>query len=754
VYNTWVRPARQGEGPEGVFCIVLPDAATRDWFVHRLDRILRRHLAGLVDAPLEIVYQIEPEDSQKTQDSDPLRVADSSQVIHNVSTGLSTGLSESDQARTADPSQIVHISRGLKEAIQRPERIHVMPAYLLRWIPYLGTGPFWTMVGFRQALYEQSGCAPKEQVTFEISLRRVADLIGANKDTVKSHRDDGRLQWFLEYNPTRKYNRDPISGEARRVAHEYAFLATAPPTPGDQDLLQEWLLNEGIESGPLQALKRARQLPARDILGYPAAKPTALQKRRQPDGNSRTFLQVILSLLPPDLGSERRTQLLEAAELLVEHLVAGFGQVFMSHYFLGEWLPLLGASPGLAITLARQHGYYNTRTGELREKFVLPGGYEALATQLGKSLNTTVQFMPTISKGNKPGAKSKSPQDMNERNQQRAARRQQVRAYTEQFIYESRRLHNGKLGLGVSMQDPLTPDHAVEYRQALDLIGWFYDAFGPQPSQQQAENFVDFLLESEILLSASPNIGFSDITNLDNLDNMFVDFPDKGDLEFLDNTVSVFSDIRSEANPRDSDKEMIANSDKEQFEEIGQLKFLRIRCLNASEFLDFLLRMLETPLNYPLTPPEAPTTGSGPRWLPVVGETHWSWDVLIHTLRIPKNVQKKIAEQQASAAALVSHLLHAFSPQGEGIRVPWRYATSRVLQDPQIGFSPRHDRLAALGPDKLQILIRTTSERMHQPMGQAVASLHGVQDWVVLMSAVDDREQLLDLAELLGLCER
>ena len=54
----------------------------------------------------------------------------------------------------------------------------------------------------------------------------------------------------------------------------------------------------------------------------------------------------------------------------------------------------------------------------------------------------------------------------------------------------------------------------------------------------------------------------------------------------------------------------------------------------------------------------------------------------------------------------------------------------------------------------MQALIRISSERMHQPMGQAVGQLNGVQDWVVLMSGIDDREHLLDLAELLGLCQR
>ena len=413
VYNTWVRPARVGQGPEGFFRIVLPDAATRDWFEHRLDRILRRHLAGLSDQVPEIRYDIETEPEAKSQYSDQLRVVEQSQVIHKESTGLSTGLSEIVPGETGSNGLSIQISQGLREAIQRPERIHVLPAYLMRWIPYMGTGPFWTMVGFRQALYEQSGCAPESQVAFEISLRRVAELIGANKDTVKSHRDNGRLKWFLDYTPTRKYNRDPVSGEARRVAHEYRFLATAPPTPADQDQLQEWLLNEGIESGPLQALKRARQLPAREILGHPAAKPSALQKRKQPNGSNRTFIQVILSLLPPSLGAERRSPLIEAAELLQEHLVEGFGKVFVSHYFMARWLPLLGASPGLAITLARQFGYYNAHSGEVRERFVLPGGYEGLSQQLGKSLNTTLQFMPTINRTSKPGAKAKSPAQMN-----------------------------------------------------------------------------------------------------------------------------------------------------------------------------------------------------------------------------------------------------------------------------------------------------------------------------------------------------
>ena len=223
------------------------------------------------------------------------------------------------------------------------------------------------------------------------------------------------------------------------------------------------------------------------------------------------------------------------------------------------------------------------------------------------------------------------------------------------------------------MLDPLTPDHQTEYRQTLDLIGWFFDHFGPQPRPDLAQRYVDFLANSQILAPNSANIAFSDNSNIDFPDIDFVDYSDKGDSDLPDNRIKGISDNSSVTNARLSDNGRPAYSDNGEFEEFGQLKSLRIRSLNASQLLDFLLRLLEIPHEYPTTPPQ---TGDhqplGLTWLPVGVGGDWSWSILSQSLRIPQQVQKQISQRGASAISLVSHLLHAFSPQGKGIRVPWR----------------------------------------------------------------------------------
>ncbi len=757
LYVDRLGPARLLGYRQGTLTIAFPDEAGRSWVEHRLGKTIHRHLTAVLPEFVQVRYVVSaPADRQL---NGPFRIDKRESVVHNPPEKHHPAPAH-HPAAPIDPDKMpVHILRGLRDAYIRPERVHVMPGYLLRWIPYLGSGPFWTMVGFRQALYEQSGCKPTEDTQFEVSLRRISAIIGANKDTVKSHRDSGKLDWFLDYQATQKYTRDPQTGEARRKAHEYTFRATIPPTPADADILQEWLLDNGFESRPLETLERAQALSPREILGQPAPKPSALQKRRQPSAANRSFLALVLDLCPDPVRPGLRRQIIQAAELLGEQIVQSFGNVFLSHYFMRHWLPLVGPTPGCAIAIARQYGYHNTRTGELREEFVLQQGYAGLAAMLGKSLNTVLQFLPrrTSSRaGKRPGAPKKDMAEMKSENAQRAERREVVRALTSHFIFRSESVGRRRVRLAVKMVEPLTPAHQADYEACLRLISMFLARHGLRYGQQEVDEFLELLAGRGVFSEGVDNIDDPDNIIIAVSDNTILEDQDNENVHVSDDSSADIPDNSQPSNIEISDKDVSAIPDNADFEVSGQIKNLKIKYLRANTLADFLIQLSSTDSNTAvntLTTERDPTAAVTWSAIPS-GGGEWDLQLLFDRLRIPKQARRELLSKDVSAIALVSHILHVFSPQGAGIKIPWRYLASRLRESPQSGHGPRHDRLATLGPGKLQALIRRTGEKRHQPVAQAVGRLAGAGDWSRLIGDSPDHDTLLDLAETLGLCQR
>ena len=378
------------------------------------------------------------------------------------------------------------------------------------------------MVAFRQALYEKTASAPDTKVLFDVSLRQVAEITGTYKDTVKRHRDSGKLDWFLRHTPRNKYARDRVSGEAHRMAHEYNFHMLAPPTPGDQDTLQEWLRENGIENDPVATLQMACKQNPKTLLPYPARRPTALQKSRKPNSDNQSFLAAILAVCPADTDTERRSQVIEKAELLTEHLVNGFGQVILTHYFLKHWLPLIGPTPACAVTICRSRGYHNNSSGELRDHFRLAGGYPALAKLLGKNVPTSLQFLPRVTVvGHRPGARRKNPNEMSVLNAQRAAHRARIRELTANFIYRVTYRQTNDLRVFVKMTEFLTPDHQSDYENALCIVSAFYNKFGPNYHSSDVDQFME-LLDQMGVFKPDNSIDIHG-SNIDNHENSNID---------------------------------------------------------------------------------------------------------------------------------------------------------------------------------------------------------------------------------------
>jgi hypothetical protein len=130
----------------------------------------------------------------------------------------------------------------------------------------------------------------------------------------------------------------------------------------------------------------------------------------------------------------------------------------------------------------------------------------------------------------------------------------------------------------------------------------------------------------------------------------------------------------------------------------------------------------------------------------VVVEPYWDLSVLLaRNPAIKDSSQKILFEQNASPIALVSWLLYAASPNGEGITKPAQFAVSKLSVNAQAGAGNAYDRLAALSPKGLYELIVSALPGFDPGI---TVPQEGYADWQSVMANAST-ERLLALKEQL-----
>lgn len=79
-------------------------------------------------------------------------------------------------------------------------------------------------------------------------------------------------------------------------------------------------------------------------------------------------VQDVLQAVCGPIPEGQRAQFQELLDRLAHHLMPSKDLIFLTHYFVSHWLPRLGTGPGWFVTLMRDRGYVNQRTGEVRMK--------------------------------------------------------------------------------------------------------------------------------------------------------------------------------------------------------------------------------------------------------------------------------------------------------------------------------------------------------------------------------------------------
>ncbi|MCB2160561.1 hypothetical protein KQH40_00585 [bacterium] len=688
-FDTWVAPTCYLDYNAGTMTIGVPNGYARDWLTSRLSALIQNILRGMLDAEVEIQFVIDPKAEIEKQDN---------------------ALDSIEEKITLNPDEIrISIQRDILEAITRPDSALYFPGYWLRWIPYIGASPFLTILAFRQALYLAENCF-EEGREFSVSETKVASIIGAFRQRIRSQNEKGKLSWFLSTNKSTTVQK--VGNRLKREAHSYIFKPS-PITPGDLEEIMEWLLDNNLDKDPVAALTKAVAAQPKEIISFPPKKPTKLQKKAKAS-NAGDLTAKILSYCPEEMDKTTRARVLDLASKLRGRMINSDGQVKVPLFFLKHVAAELTPTSALTIIFLRKKAYRNSATGEIRERVTLKK--DELANVLGIASNSIYRYLPI---------------QVSEDDQRRSDDMIEKRKPLENYIRDITQHSNGTMSLTVSTTDYLPTEIEAEYQEALKLASALIEDCSPQ----EAEEILDIILAMQ-----------DDESIQDSQDHTIDDSQDHTIEESQNHTISNSQDHTME----ESQNHTIGDSQNHtfaRFTKTYQLKYFVFKYIKAEILKDTILNLI-TDLNTLNTDSQTEETQTL-AWPAQSGK--WDFSTLFKSCRIDRETQKKILANQATPEALVSHLIYAFSPEGEGLIQPVRYAVSKVLRpgDGDLGSGPRHDRLVSLGPSGLQALIKSTEVNDYRELS-VDQTLIGASDWIKIMKGHKNIGSIIDLGELLG----
>ena len=622
-FDTWVRDSEFLSYEDGVFQISAANEYACSWLQNRLASTATRLLTGIMNRQVAVEFTVRESDDPIDPPYDE--------------TEQPTSTPEDDEGLLR--YQLTH--QSLREHFVHSERVVMIPGYFKRWLPYLGPALAWIIIAFRQVMYLATGNAARHRVEFAASPTAIARWAGIDRSTLWRRITDPLLGWFI--------SRD------RPDSNRWMFQAGMPLTPGDAEYLSVLLVESGCQEDPLAALDRILALEPADLLPHPLPVPRPDQLSQTPDPIS---VQDLVLRACGKLDRPVLKPVLEKADQLALRVMPPSDRIFVSHYFLLNWLPRLGAAPAGFVALMRDRCYVSRQ--EMRDDVWVWGGYAEIARMLGIQRPKTVgEWLPPMFTA--PDRSVGAGRQYAQRQRQRNAKR----SLLEQFLQRQEYLEGqGFLAwhFKVNLLEPLIPEDQVEYDQIIDLLGEYLETGDSQ------------VIEALIRQS------------------------DEGALATHEG---------ANATCPDGTKARLQQTEARMQQAGGALATPGRRERNALNTLKHLLNHLNH-----LEDTTTSTTGEHPQ---VVVGAGWDLERLLEQNRsINAQTRQALLESQASAQAFLSWLLYAASPSGTSIRQPALFAASQLRQTPQRGAGAAYERLAQLSPSQLLTLLNTALQSPFQ----------------------------------------
>jgi hypothetical protein len=375
-FDAWVRDTSFVSYEDGVFTIGTPNSYGREWLASRLTSTLTRLLTGILNQQVVVDF-IVVEDYFESKEED--------------------FLDDEDPISDKQPS-VISIQaeyQSIYDEIVQPDQVIVVPGYFMRYIPLLGMELAWLYIGFRQAAYE-AGAARQPGKKFGAPSKKVAHFSGMSTRTfwrwVAKPETWKRLRWLVkpvDSEPRWSRGKD---GRPHQSSRYYQVTMSPPLTPFDERSLRSWLYRQLAQGKtPVAVIQSALETPVDELIPWPD-KVTPDEDITDEPHYVQDVLQAVCGAIP----ESQKSHFQELADKLAHHLMPPKDLVVLTHYFVSHWLPRLGPGPGWFVTLMRDRGYINQRTGEVRDEILLPEGYADVARWLGlKRVKTVWEWLRT-----------------------------------------------------------------------------------------------------------------------------------------------------------------------------------------------------------------------------------------------------------------------------------------------------------------------------------------------------------------------
>jgi hypothetical protein len=664
----------------GAYLVGLPTAQACEWAAERLAGPLAGALDGTAAGELprvQFVYAPSPPAAEPGVGPSLVPGSASQEEISDPE-----GTPESPPLEI----QLAPVCASLREIITRPKSVVVVPAYLLRWLPYLGADQGWLLVAMRQAFYQAHGQKVKDAncgQTFTVNRRQIARWSGLGENSVwqllnrldEPNQAGNFLSWFLAASPGGR-------GRARR----YTFRLDMPLTPGDVSTLRDWLEQDGLRHHPLETLQRALSMQPRDLLPFPPPPPTPADRLLPPQ--PQTLPELVMSCAGLPRSDPRYLPTQQLAEQLLLHLQSPSDNLVLTHYFLLEWLEKLGRVAGWLVAILRDRGYIDHTRGIRRDRVRLEGGYAELSQLLGISERQVRSWLPPLAEmaHQRPPVETPAPRSAWEQHQAK-------RALVSQFLEKEGQVDRSggratRYEFHLRLEDPLTPEHQAIYTALESLLHAAFSSGDWAPVE-------DLCAALEQHLQASQRVS----------DNPL---PTRSAFQTSPLEVAARSNQAAEASLRAINKPRCALHTTSVSLEArnAQLKALMIQHLNpkALQEIQHLLHQQHAGFHSDAGEEKGGGAGASPATLADgAGEAQldWDWEQLFGFagLALPERAElcaSERARRQFLAQALYGYEQRA-AGAGRGIRAPFRFAAARWRDRPP----PEYLELAELPPPHL-----------------------------------------------------
>ncbi|HNB51485.1 MAG TPA: hypothetical protein PK530_06060 [Anaerolineales bacterium] len=645
------------------------------WATSKVNGPTTHRLAELMGQPIELQFVVTPNAESFTPTQPTKQTNEASKTLPRPS-GLT---------RTESEVLIAPLRTSLYEIFTRPKSVVIVPAYFLRWLPYLGPDKGWFLIAMRQRYYQVFGKKVSRQPygqVFTASREQIARWSGLGKNLAfqflqeldQTSQPGNYLAWFMQ-----SYE------QGRGKAKTYSFRTDMPLTPLDATALQNWLLTHGIRETPLETLQLALEHQPRELLPFPP--PERSSQPSEHVVHPLTIQEVVFNAAELQPTNPAYLPVKRLADALQHHLQSPADNLLLSHYFLLEWLPKLGRTPAWVIAILRDRGFIDHHTGIRRDRIKVEGGYGELARLLNVSERQIRDWLPAwehmIRRGGEDTGEQ-APLEQEEKGASAWAKHQEKRKLVGAFLEKTAEVDwsgtkETTYEFKVKLEEPLTPEHQ-EIHDLLETIIFESLSAGHYSALEAViADLTDLLRESDNRfrtcsanqttdLELAPRIGQVDET-------LFRE---------SNNTCSANRTTEGESDPR-----------------FARLKALFLKYLYPKALLEIkqLLQQHLKELQHQETEHSQNQQGGGEEAL------IWNWDKLFGYGGLQRESQSEILADPEIQTQFLAQALYGFENKamedGKGIKTPFKFAERHRYERPL----PEYMELAELPPEELKAVL-------------------------------------------------